>query len=137
MINCYKLINHNIHHKNIQALAIELCKVKNNLSNQIMQDILEKRENVDYMLRFQTDFIFPGVSTTYFGSHLLRYFSSKIWNVIPDEIKNYLSLDEFKIKIRQLETSGCHCKLCRSYIQHVGYVYISRIVFTYLFSFSL
>ena len=102
-----------------------------------MQDILEKRENVDYMLRFQTDFIFPGVSTTYFGSHLLRYFSSKIWNVIPDEIKNYLSLDEFKIKRRQLETSGCHCKLCRSYIQHVGYVYISRIVFTYLFSFSL
>ena len=90
------MINHNIHHKNIQALAIELCKVKNNLSNQIMQNILEKRENVDYMLRFQTDFIFPGVSTTYFGSHLLRYFSSKIWNVIPDEIKNALSLDEFK-----------------------------------------
>ena len=90
-----------------------------------MQEIFKKRENVDYNLRFQTDFIFPGVHTTYFGLYSLRYFSSKIWNVISDEIKNSVSLDEFKIRIRQWEPSGCHCKLCRSYIQHVGYVNIS------------
>ena len=90
----------NIHHKNIQTLTIELYKVKNNLSNQIMQEIFEKRQNLDYNLRFQTDFVLSGVNTTYFGWHSLRYFSSKIWNVIPDEIKNSLSLDEFKIKIR-------------------------------------
>ena len=35
--------SYNIHHKNIQTLVIELYKVKNSLSNQIMQDILEKR----------------------------------------------------------------------------------------------
>ena len=35
--------SYNIHHKNIQTLAIELYKVKNNLSNQIMQEICEKR----------------------------------------------------------------------------------------------
>ena len=35
--------SYNIHHKNIQTLAIELYKVKNNLSNQIMQEIFEKR----------------------------------------------------------------------------------------------
>ena len=31
--------SYNIYHKNIQTLAIELYKVKKNLSNQIMQDI--------------------------------------------------------------------------------------------------
>ena len=92
--------SYNIHHKNIQILAIELYKVKNNLSNQIMQ-IFERRQKVDYNLRFQTDFVLPGVNTTYFGLYSLRYFSSKIWNVIPDEIKNSLSLDEFQTKIRQ------------------------------------
>ena len=66
-----------------------------------MQEIFEKRQNVDYNLRSQTDFVLPGVNTTYFGLHSLRYLSSKIWNVIPDEIKNSLSLDEFKIKIQQ------------------------------------
>ena len=49
-----------------------------------MQEIFEKRQNVDYNLRFQTDFVLPGVNTTYFGLHSLRYFSSKIWNVILD-----------------------------------------------------
>ena len=95
-----------------------------------MQEIFEKRQDVDYNLRFQTDFVLPGVNTTYFGLHSLRYFSSKIWNVIPDEIKNSLSLDKFKIKIRQWAPSACHCKLCRSYIQHVGYVNISPLEFS-------
>ena len=95
--------SYNIYHKNIQTLAIELYKIKNNLSNQIMQEIFEKCLSVDYNLRSQTDFVLPGVNTgTYFGLHSLRYFSSKIWNVILDEeIKNSLSLDEFKIKIWQ------------------------------------
>ena len=92
--------SNNIHHKNIKTLTIELYKVKNNLSNQIMQVIFEKRQNVDCYLRFHTDFVLPGVNTTYFGLHSLRYFFSKIWNVDPDQIKNSLSLDEFKIKIR-------------------------------------
>ena len=56
--------------------------------NQIMQDIFEKRQNIDYNLRFQINFVLPGVNTTYFSLHSLRYFSSKIWTVIPDEIKN-------------------------------------------------
>ena len=56
--------------------------------NQIMQDIFEKRQNIDYNLRFQINFVLPGVNTTYFSLHSLRYFSSKIWTVISDEIKN-------------------------------------------------
>ena len=52
-------------YKNIQTSAIELYKVKNNLANQIMQEIFEKRQNVDYNLRFQTEFVLPGANTTY------------------------------------------------------------------------
>ena len=79
--------SYNIHHKNIQTLAIELYKVKNNLSNQIMQEVFEKHESVDYNLRFQTDFVLPGVNTIYLGFYSLRYFSSKTWNVIPDDVR--------------------------------------------------
>ena len=39
--------SYNIHHENIQTLAIELYKVKNNLSNQMMQEFIEKRQNLD------------------------------------------------------------------------------------------
>ena len=40
----------NIFHKNIQTLGIELYKANNNLSNQIMQKTLGKRQNVYYNL---------------------------------------------------------------------------------------
>ena len=55
-----------IHHRNIQSLAIELFKVKNNLSNRIMCDIFETR-NLDYNLRSQRDFIRTRVNTSSFG----------------------------------------------------------------------
>ena len=38
--------SYNIHHKNVQTLAIEVRKVKNNLSNQIVQEIFEKLQNL-------------------------------------------------------------------------------------------
>ena len=86
-----------------------------------MQEILETCQTVYSNLRFQTDFVLPSINTTYVGLHSLRYFSSKIWNVIPDEFK----LHEFKIKTRQWEPSGCHCKICRSYKQEAGNINIS------------
>ena len=34
-----------------------------------MQDIFEKRQNLDYGLPCQTDFAVAGINTTYFGLH--------------------------------------------------------------------
>ena len=36
-----------------------------------MQEVFEKHENADFNLRFQTDFVLPGVNTTYFSLLLL------------------------------------------------------------------
>ena len=47
--------SYSIHHKNIQSLAIELFKIKTNLSNNIMYDIFQTR-GIRYNLRSQTDF---------------------------------------------------------------------------------
>lgn len=80
-----------------------------------MKEIFKKRQKLDFHLRCQADFLHLGVNTSYFGLKSLIYFSSKIWNIIPDEIKNYLRSEELKIKIRQRALSNCHCKLCRTY----------------------
>ena len=39
-----------------------------------MQEIFEKRQNVDYNLRFQKEFVLLGVNTAYFGLHLFSFF---------------------------------------------------------------
>ena len=48
---------------NIQSLAVELFKVKKNLSNTIMSDIFPTRVLLNYNLRSQTDFIRNTVNT--------------------------------------------------------------------------
>ena len=55
-----------IHHRNIQSLAVELFKVKENLSNTIMSDIFPTRV-LNYNLRSRTDFFRNTVNTTKFG----------------------------------------------------------------------
>ena len=60
-----------IHHRNIQSIAIELFKVKRNLSNWIMCDIFETR-NLNYNLRSQIDFIRSRGNTSSFGLSSLK-----------------------------------------------------------------
>ena len=71
-----------IHHRNIQSLAIELFKVKNNPSNRIMCDIFETG-NFNYNLRSQTDFVRTRVNTSSFGLNSLEYLATKIWDIVP------------------------------------------------------
>ena len=66
-----------IHHRNIQSLATELFKVKNNLSVRIMCDIFETW-NLDYSLRSQMDSIRTRVNTSNFGLSYLKYLPTKI-----------------------------------------------------------
>ena len=110
-----------IHQSNIQSLAIELFKAKGNLSNNIMYDIFQTRK-INYNLRSQTDFASNCVNTNKFGLNSLRYFASKVWNMVPLEIKNSGSVEIFKIKSRNWEPKDCYCYLYKTYINNLGFV---------------
>ena len=51
-----------IHHRNIQSLAVELFKVKENISNTIINDIFPT-SLLNYSLRSQTDFFRNTINT--------------------------------------------------------------------------
>ena len=86
-----------INHRNIQSLAIELFKVKSNLSSRIICDIFETR-NLGYNLRSQTDFLRTFVNTSSFGLSSLKYLAAKIWDIVPYKIKSVGNLKLFKKK---------------------------------------
>ena len=104
-----------IHHRNIQSLTIELFKVKNNLSKRIMCDIFETR-NLDYSLRSQIDFIRTRVNISSFGLSSLEYLATKIWDIVPYDIKSVGILNLFEEKIRNWKPKGCHYRLCKQYL---------------------
>ena len=86
-----------IHHRNIRLLSIELYKVKHNFSNQVMSELLNLR-NINYDFRSQTDFELGPVYTAAYGVPSLKYFTPKIWNIVPIDIRNSDSLSEFTTK---------------------------------------
>ena len=76
---------------------MELFKVKNNLSNRIMCDIFETR-NFNYNLRSQTDFLRTRVNTSSFGLNSLNYLATKIWDIVPCDIKSTENLNHLRKK---------------------------------------
>ena len=77
-----------IHHKNIQALAIEMFKVKHKLRPEITCDIFMERTNNQYILRNRLDFITPHVHSVFHGTESISYLGPKIWDIVPKEFKH-------------------------------------------------
>ena len=100
-----------IHHRNIQSLAIELFKIKNNLSVTIMNNIFQPRA-VSYNLRSQIDFTLPNKNSEHFGISSLRYMPAKVWDMVPNDRKNVNDIETFKNNFRKSKPVNCHCKLC-------------------------
>ena len=63
-----------------------------------MSDIFLTRV-LNYNLSSLTDFFRNTVNTTKFGLNSLRYFSYKVWSMIPIEIENSSSAEMFKNKV--------------------------------------
>ena len=83
-----------------------------------MYDIFQTRK-INYNLRSQTDFASTFVNTQKFGLNLLRYFASKVWSMIPLEIKNSGSVEILKTKNRNWEPKDCYCYLCKTNVNNI------------------
>ena len=77
-----------VHNRNIHIVAIEMYKSKRGLSPELLKDIFIERLYQGPALRSCSDFVLPKVNTVHYGHDSLRYFGSKVWNMIPARIKN-------------------------------------------------
>ena len=87
-----------MHHRNIQSPAIELFTIKNNPSVTIMNDIFQQRA-VNYNLRSQIDFTRSNVNPEHFGISSLRYLAAKVWDTVPNNMKNVNDIETSKNNI--------------------------------------
>ena len=116
-----------IHHKNIHFLAIEMYKVKHNIAPPFMSDIFKLREiplnSIIGGLRYQSEFYnYDNPRSVYNGLQTLRSFGPKIWNILPDDIKNSENINSFKRQIKTWIPLNCPCKLCKRFLPGVGYI---------------
>ena len=110
-----------IHHRNLQALAIDIYKVLNNLSSPLMS-VLFKLKETKYNLRNGSALVPTNKKTTNFGINSVSYLAPNIWDQVPEETKDSKSLNIFKQKIKAWIPLKCPCTLCELYIPNLGYV---------------
>ena len=93
-----------IHYRNIQELAIEMHKVANGMSPEIMNEIFKLREKSHFNLRYTSEFIISPIHRVYNGSKSVSYLRPNIWELIPPVIRQIDTFSGFKKAIKKMET---------------------------------
>ena len=88
-----------IQHRNIQKLATEMYKVKNNLSPTLMKFIFPERE-IPYNLRNLNPFQVTNVNTVFHGIETIAFRGPKVWGMVHKNIKNLPHLVNSSVKLR-------------------------------------
>ena len=110
-----------IHHRNIQKLAIEMFKIKKNLSSPLMKKIFTENTNT-YDLREKRCWESTNVRTVHCGTETISYRGPKTWDMVPQSMKNSISLADFKNKIKTWKPKDCTRRLCKTFIPQLGFI---------------
>ena len=102
--------------------ATALFKVKNSLAPEIMTEVFEIKEP-QYNLRSEAShFERENFNSTHYGIQSVRHLGPKIQNIVPQNITESSSLNEFKSLIKFWKSDTCPCRLCKNYIAQVGFI---------------
>ena len=102
----------------MQILAVEINKALNHLSSPLMSDLFKLKETkYNKSIQFSTK-----AKTTSYGINSITYMGPKIWNLVPDEIKESKYLIIFKHKLRHGYLRNVHAPSVRYMYQ----IWISR-----------
>ena len=102
-------------------LATEIFKSKTGVSPELINDTLhfvERPYNLrsDYTLERKRD------HTVYHGSESLSSLAPKLWDLLPNSVKNSASLKEFKTKFNTLEFERWPCRICKKYVSKARFI---------------
>ena len=114
-----------VHQRNIQNLLIEMYKVKNKQGPALLNDIFKSANYQGRALRRNKDFSRPKIITKKYGEKTLENMGSVMWNLLPNDIREIETLEEFKVRIKSWKPKKCPCYLCKYYfLEGVGLIEI-------------
>ena len=85
-----------------------------------MSEIFDKSNNV-YDFRNASEFARRNVRTVFIGTESISFLGPKICDIVPSELKQLEIVNAFKREIKKWKAVNCPCRLCRPYIQNVGF----------------
>ena len=98
-----------------------MFKVKHNLPPEILTQGFRLKTR-SFNTRNKSEFQRRNVNTIIYGSETLSSLGPQIWDLIPIKLRNLASLNAFNSKIKFWSTQQCPCRLCKKYINNLGFV---------------
>ena len=98
-----------------------MFKVYKNLSPPIEAELFHVPQS-NYNLRHDSYFAIPNVKSLYYGAETLSNLGLRIWNLVPDKLKQLVDIYAFKKEIKKWKPENYPCRLCKTYIPHVGFI---------------
>ena len=96
-----------------------MFKVKSDIAPEIMKELFSPKIS-HYDLRNNNSFKSRRVNSVWHGTESVSYLGPKIWDLVPNEIKESESLNAFKFKIKRWIPEECPCRMCKIYLRQVG-----------------
>ena len=78
--------------------------------------------NVPYNLRQDVCFRSYNVKTVLYGTETLSYLGPKIWNLVPFDIRDCVTEQISRQKIKKWKPDRCPCRLCQIYSPNLGFI---------------
>ena len=65
------------------------------------------------------------VKKNHYGIQSVGYFGAKLWDTVPNNIKNCSWLNKVKNSIKSWKSNECPYRLCKKYITQVGFIWFT------------
>ena len=114
-----------IHTRNLQTLATEMFKIYKNIPPVIITDLFHVQQN-NYNLRHYSYFAIS-VKSVHHGREKLSNLGPRIQDLVPDKLKQLVDKHAFKKEIKKWKRENCPCRLCKTYLPHVGLFEILKV----------
>jgi hypothetical protein len=100
-----------LHYERLRLIAIQVYKSVNGLSPPYVNNLFSVKDNV-YSLRNKVSLVQPIVSTVNYGILSVSYHGPKVWNTLPEYIKEADTLGAFKSRLYKWTEPLCNCSSC-------------------------
>ena len=123
-----------IHQRNLQLLATDIFKVKNGVSTGLTEDNFHF-VNKPYHLRNNRILFRKRNRTVFYGTESLSSLAPRIWELIPQSLKDETQLSQLKLKLKHGLPANVHAGCVKNIlVMLISFKLFIRIDFTILFN---
>ena len=99
----------------------EVYKIVNSIASAILNSLFQFRCNTNNILNFQEIYT-EKRKTVKYGTETVTYRAPFFWVTLHTKYKKAKYLDEFKSKIKPWKCNFCQFRLCKKYVQKLGFI---------------